>query len=153
MYRTKPPKTPRALMYAGILPFAGCLTAMVFAQDNPGQTQLAALIMVVYGAVILSFVGGVRWGVEMTKRERPRLGELLASILGALFGWALVIGFFQLEYTMRPWLCVGMAALFIVYYFYDLTSRDVPQWYRSARIWPTLGAAISLLGCAYFISV
>jgi hypothetical protein len=139
MFRSSPPQAPMSLMFLGIIPFIASAGAMVVWRDDIALMITAATWLMVYGAVILSFLGGVRWGVEIAKRERPRFAELVPSVLGALAGWTLVL------VTV-----VAMAAALALHYFYDLVSPEVPRWYRQMRVWPTLGAVLSL-AVAYFL--
>ena len=53
-----------ALSLAGIIPFAG-LTALLFLLPDATQRSYAALALATYGAVILSFLGGMRWGAVL----------------------------------------------------------------------------------------
>lgn len=148
MFRSKPPQKPMALMVLGIIPFAASAGAMVVWRDDIALMITAALWLLVYGAVIMSFLGGVRWGVEIAKRERPRYVELIPSVLGALVGWALVLAAFR--FGVQPWAVAAMAGALTLHYVYDLASAELPRWYRQMRVWPTLGAVLSL-AVAYFL--
>jgi Na+/proline symporter len=83
------PRLPPLLIIlglAGLLPFLIFgLASVGFAAARP-QDALAALIG--YGAVTLSFLGAVHWGLVLgeaaPKAERPRL---LLGIVPALLGW------------------------------------------------------------------
>lgn len=82
-----PPGTD-ALGYGGLLPFA-LLTAALWALD-PGHRlhSLALTGLLAYGAVILSFLGAVHWGLVLA-RPGPRAPLLLAlgvvpSLVGAV---------------------------------------------------------------------
>jgi hypothetical protein len=72
---------------AGALPFlAGAVLAHIRDAAHAGWAVAAALA---YGAVILSFLGGIQWGLAMSvvapaTRLWHRLG---ASVLPALLGW------------------------------------------------------------------
>lgn len=74
---------------AGIIPFILCGLGAVAA--NNVTSMLAAYVLIAYGAVILSFLGGVHWGftlaVEPDPAERPRLS---LGVIPALAGWAAV---------------------------------------------------------------
>lgn len=142
MFRSKPPQAPMALMFMGIIPFAASAGAMVVWRNDIALMITAALWLLIYGAVILSFLGGVRWGVEIAKRERPRYVELIPSVLGALVGWALVLTAFR--FGVQPWGIAAMAGALTLHYVYDLMSGELPRWYRQMRVWPTLGAVLSL---------
>lgn len=71
---------------AGLAPFIGCgLGAM--ARDGEADRMLAALIA--YGAVMLSFLGGMQWGFALpagaeVRRQRWRL---VLGVLPPLVGW------------------------------------------------------------------
>ena len=148
MFRQSPPQVPMALMFGGVIPFASSAGAMFVFRDDLAMMNLAALWLLVYSAIILSFLGGVRWGAEIAKRERPRFAELGPSVLGALVGWGMVMAVFQ--HGMQTWLFAGMGAALTLHYLYDGISPELPLWYRRMRLWPTLGAVFSL-AFAYFL--
>lgn len=77
------------LGHAGLIPFvAGALllTAVAFNFANPASAGHVALALVVYGAVILSFLGGVRWGTAMARQETAAMPYAL-SVVPSLLGW------------------------------------------------------------------
>ncbi|MCC3246965.1 DUF3429 domain-containing protein [Methylocystis sp. WRRC1] len=84
------PPAAKSLGYAGALPFlAGALLALpVFGVLRPfGLTLLLG-----YGAIILSFMGGVHWGVAMA-REDYDLARLARSVAPSIVALAaFVIG-------------------------------------------------------------
>lgn len=150
MYKLKTPQAPLALTTLGLVPFLAAGGSMVawrvdadWQAANPIFPQIAGLWLLVYGALILSFLGGVRWGAEMTRRDKPRFGELLLSILGVIIGWALTIAYFQWQPDRI--LLIGMAAALSLHYLVDLMSGEMPLWYRKLRLWPTIGAVLSLI--------
>ncbi len=79
----------------GVLPFAALATAALLGLDwrygLPGGLFRHGLVA--YGAVILSFLGGVRWGVALRHGDMPgRTGLLVVSVIPSLAAWvALVI--------------------------------------------------------------
>lgn len=148
MFRQSPPQVPMALMFGGVIPFASSAGAMIVWREDLALLNLAALWLLVYSAIILSFIGGVRWGAEIAKRERPRFAELGPSVLGALAGWGLVMAGFQ--HGMQTWMFAAMGAALTLHYLYDAISPELPLWYRRMRLWPTLGAVLSLV-VAYFM--
>ena len=71
---------------AGLIPFV--LTAAVQWLPQPGWRMLAAMALLGYGAVIVSFLGGIHWGLAMRSASRERgtvvfrqHGELLPAVL------------------------------------------------------------------------
>jgi hypothetical protein len=133
-----------ALVYAlaGLLPFIAS-TALVFL--GGAETEVAVVVEALYGAVILSFLGGARWGIEI-QRMTPRAGvitlTMAPSVLG--FGAALwTMGGNQGSHAVSG--LGALAVLFIATGAWDVTSPDVPDWYPRLRIALTL-AVVSLLG-------
>jgi Protein of unknown function (DUF3429) len=85
-------KMALALMSFGALPFIG---AAVLAVSNAGDVRgfQADQIAVAYGAVILSFLGGIRWGDAIAKGPAA---TLFISVLPSLAGFlALLINNFN----------------------------------------------------------
>lgn len=80
----KIPFSALVLGWAGVLPFAAGALAMLIGAP-PGRNALLPLL--IYGAVILSFLGGVRWGMAMRLSGAERGQALAQSIVPALIGW------------------------------------------------------------------
>ena len=140
------PPAPLWLTLAGIVPFFGTTIALWMWRDDIGLLLTAALWQLVYAAMILSFLGGVRWGYEMARQDTPRWGLMGLSVLGALAGWALVMAAFNP--VIKAWMLALMAGFFVLHYIFDRFSADLPGWYRAIRFWPTLAAALCLLFAA-----
>ncbi len=129
---------PAALLgLAGLLPFVvGALATL----DGGPLGRWAPSALLGYSAVILSFMGGVHWGLAMAA-ERPSWLRYGASVVPALLGWAaLLIG-------------GGLAFLLLVASFASLLAYDLgavrageaPAWYPRLR-WPsTLVVTLCLL--------
>ncbi len=64
-----PQTTARRLAYAGLVPFVlgALLVWLVRAEAHP----YVALALSAYAAVILSFLGGIHWGLAMRQAEQP----------------------------------------------------------------------------------
>lgn len=64
-----PQTTARRLAYAGLIPFVlgALLVWLVRAEAHP----YVALALSAYAAVILSFLGGIHWGLAMRLAEQP----------------------------------------------------------------------------------
>lgn len=141
------PILPLVLTVSGVSPFAACAYVAATTEDVILAAQ-ARLWLAVYAAVILSFLGGVRWGLAM-KFDPPPAVTLSLSVLGALAGWAFVlIGFSQ---TVSAGLFMGIAGLFGLHWLWDMLSGgDAPAWYQGARTIATAGAVSSLLLAAAF---
>lgn len=141
MFKTTPP-APLALTLSGILPFVGLALAMVWFRDDIALRSTMALWLLIYAAVIASFVAGVRWGVEIARLEAPSASMLGLSVVPPLLAWVAVGVYFRFADAL---VFLGMAVLFAALYAWDRGSPDLPKWYRGLRVWPSLGAAFSLL--------
>jgi hypothetical protein len=142
MSKLKSPNAPVILTALGAIPFLVPAGLMVIYRADTILLNTIGLWLLVYAAVILSFLGGVRWGVEIVKREKPRFGELALSVMGALIGWIAVMAFFRFT---APWIMGALSCALVLHYLVDRASLDMPVWYRRLRLWPTLAAALCLL--------
>ena len=136
---TMPPVT-LWLGLAGLIPFvvlAGALvlwlTLPVF--GGPGAIRQA---LVLYALAILSFLGGIRWGIAMNYADQPiALRDFVLSVVPALVGWAAVL----FAPGAALWLLTG-AFVVLGLYDYGLACRTVaPEWYGRLRL--GLSAAVS----------
>lgn len=79
------------LGYAGLLPFVGPVLMMWF---EPDLLDWAIEILLVYGAVITSFLGGIHWGFAM-RADAGEAGSpearLLWGVMPAIVGWVAVL--------------------------------------------------------------
>lgn len=82
------PALAQALGYAGLLPFvAGALLVWLV---HPEAQPYATLALSAYGAVILSFLGGIAWGLAFRHADPPP--RLLAwGVLPSLVAWPAVM--------------------------------------------------------------
>lgn len=95
-----------------------------------------------YGAVILSFLGGVRWGNALgIGGGRHRSIALALSVLPALAGWTAL--------ALPPLLGVGLLiAGFLLQGQWDVMAADqgrLPGWFGKLRMLLTAAAVVSLL--------
>src|SRR5690554_1238267 len=100
------------LAWAGLIPFMG--SAVLGAVGL--WSELLLPIFLVYSAVILSFLGGIHWGLVMAgKLDQPERA-LLLCMLPSLVGWIAV--------TLLPELyaLVVLAAAYLLWLNYDLSK-------------------------------
>lgn len=134
------PIPPTALILGGLglLPFVVLALSQWFAWPFiPSQRGLASGM--IYGAVILSFLGGIRWGVAL--RPSPRQSfDLSASVISSLIGWVALL--------LSP--VVGLGLLisgFLLQALWDILSVEqgyLPNWYGKLRMLLTCGAVLAL---------
>ncbi|MDQ6645773.1 MAG: DUF3429 domain-containing protein [Pseudomonadota bacterium] len=80
------PRGMPALAWSGVLPFA---LAVVAAIVTPTSAGFAAAVFISYGAVILSFLGGARWGRALA--TGAGLGRFVEAILPSLIGFSALL--------------------------------------------------------------
>lgn len=126
---------------AGLVPFAaGALSVWV---SLPLVTPESGLkLIVTYGAIILAFLGGIRWGTALGPLEgRQQDAEFSASVLGSLAGLAAVF------LAAIPALALLIAG-FLLQALWDVTSVEagrLPQWFGRLRMLLTTAAVVSLV--------
>ena len=128
-------KVPRSAGWLGGLgaaPFIGLAGAMPFLNGAP--RLLVAHALVAYGATILSFLGGVHWGLAIgshSSRDDGKLGaRLTLSVCPSLAGWAALL---VAETPGLIVLAIAVAAMLWV----DIRAsrvREAPPWYARLRI-------------------
>ncbi len=137
------PRPALILGWAGVIPFALLTTAVVL------DITLWALDprwgLRAYGACILSFLGGVQWGLLLPRNEGglSPFPRYLFSILPSL------VGFLCLLIPNLPGL-IGLLIGFIGLLAYDVSTMHhglAPRWYASLRVQLTV-AVVLLLGIA-----
>ncbi|MBE7218003.1 MAG: DUF3429 domain-containing protein [Caulobacteraceae bacterium] len=130
---------------AGLVPFFVAAAAMWAGPGRLGHwAGVAVLALLAYGATIISFLGGVRWGFELQRPGGPDPRLLFLSVTPQIAAWALL---FLPMPGAEPlaWRFGGLLALLVLVGVADVLSRDLPQWYRTLRIPLTVGAGAALL--------
>ena len=135
------PASALVLGLAGLVPFA--VGALSLWTPLPVVTaELGLKLVVTYGAVILSFLGGIRWGTAIGPYDGRRQGlEFSTSVLGPLAGLAAVF------LPAVPGLTLLIAG-FLLQALWDVTSVEsgrLPQWFGRLRMVLTAGAVVSLI--------
>ena len=138
---TSIPGTALLLGLAGLIPFiAGAASLWVPLPLLPPALGLE--LVAGYGAIILSFLGGIRWGTAIGPYDTQRQGlEFSASVLGSLAGLA------ALFIPPVPALTLLIAG-FLMQALWDVTSVEagrLPAWFGKLRMLLTGGAVISLI--------
>jgi hypothetical protein len=133
------------LTFAGAVPFL-VATATLFA-DQAHVRVPAIAALVTYSAVILSFLGGIEWGLALRDEvgtERTRAMALGLSAVPSLAAWAVL-------WLPSPTAQVGTAlAIFVFVWAADqwLCSRGLlPSWFVDLRTAITVLVAV-ILGVA-----
>jgi hypothetical protein len=116
----------RSLGLAGLTPFIAALLLALLAR-NDAQRALGLQAFVAYAAVILSFLGGIRWGAALTAPSFRLLG---LAVLPSLLAFGLLL--------LPPREALPLFALgFAVVGGFDVLRRVTPNWpgwFRTLRL-------------------
>lgn len=83
------PSGASALGYGGLVPFVAAVLGIALFDGE--LRALAARALLAYGAVILSFLGAVHWGLLLARPVADAPPRLLAGVLPALAGWVALL--------------------------------------------------------------
>lgn len=129
------------LGYAGLLPAIG-LSLWLFGipDDHAWRAQTIALLTS-YAAIVLSFLGGIRWGIALSQ-PGDDVGRVYAlAVLPALGGWA---AFF----VPPPYSFVLLAVAFAAHGAWDTLSAQasrMPDWFARLRMQLTAGIVVTMI--------
>ena len=137
MQISAPPRAALYLGFAGVAPFL--LGLLLLFVGNASLRVWGSWLLLAYGAIILSFMGGVHWGAAMLRSDTelaalgrsvlPSLLALPAAALGGSSGLLL--------------LALGFGGL-LIYDESEVRSGRLPSWYPALRR-PLTGIVVACL--------
>ena len=118
-----------------LLPFP--ISAGVYGYGPKVDAREAVTVLLTWSAVVLSFLAGVRWGLESSRRT-PRRGRLAVALLFAVVAWGLLLARwrFSLAWTLTAYL-----AAFMLQWLSDHVAPD------AAARFPRLSTAVTAAAC------
>jgi len=142
IHNRKIPRAPLALGVAGLTPFWILTLSLVTGIGFGYEPSAIASALVAYGAVILSFTGGIRWGIAVTAEEQgPAKREYAISVIPSLLGWMVLL-------LPADWQLGTLATLVILVGLFDygMVCREVaPEWFGRLRLILAGGAGVALI--------
>lgn len=135
-HSTQTPTIPQALGFGGALPFlAGAFVTSVLP-----DISLAVRVTQLYGASILSFLGGVHWGLALRNPTTTVAArDFTVSVVPSLVAWGAAVA------PPHQGLAV-LSSSFVALFVYDrfrlaLLAQPIPKWYFPMRLPLTVAAA------------
>jgi Protein of unknown function (DUF3429) len=138
------------LGYAGLIPFFAMAALLVFGRYQHDVDRLTVeMVLLLYGAIILTFVGALSWAHAM---HRAELGSswMVWSVVPSLVAWlAMCITLIRPDLPMRMTVCLLIAG-FLAQLIADFRMRKAlvegrfPDWFMRMRVHLTLTACASL---------
>ncbi len=142
LHERKIPRAPLVLGVAGLIPFWILTLALVTGVGFGYAPSAIAFALVAYGAVIISFTGGIRWGIAVTAEEQePATREYAISVIPSLLGWMVLL-------LPPDWQLGTLATLVILVGLFDygMVCREVaPEWFSRLRLILAGGAGVALI--------
>ncbi len=148
------PTAPLLLGLGGLIPFYVSAALIWFpaffthtlgdapASFNSAWHLLGRQSLGIYGAVILSFLGGIRWGnLLQDEQQINRWGPLCQSVVPSLVAWPALL-------LPTTWMLTVLSAGFAVQYAMDAKAvrhNILPLWFGRLRLILTTGAILALL--------
>lgn len=124
------PRLPWGLGLAGLIPFLALAGASWLA---PAAWQVVIIpAFLTYSAVILSFLGGVQWGVAMSLESQDSAGfqaRLVLSMAPSLIAWPALL----LHPVIGAWVLIIGFLLIRLYECGEASRELLPGWYQSLR--------------------
>ncbi|XP_017577020.1 transmembrane protein 69 [Pygocentrus nattereri] len=137
----KAPKPALYLGFSGLIPFVSAPLLMAISEAYVPEVAYA---QVVYGASIVSFLGGARWGFALPESSpaKPDWLNLANSVVPSLIAWlALLFSHNIIQSGMIVIIGLGVSL------HYDLALLPTyPSWFKALRTILTTVAFFSLLG-------
>jgi hypothetical protein len=142
------PPAALALGLGGLIPFIVCAAAVAFDARPPliGEPMRA---LAGYGAAILSFLGGVRWGFALRMSDAGLQARAFAlSVLPSIAAWLLLLAPPAMALAAMPimFLLLGIADR-------RMTDIGAPPWFARLRTLLTTIVVLALLGAVAGIAL
>ncbi|MDE2356160.1 MAG: DUF3429 domain-containing protein [Alphaproteobacteria bacterium] len=152
MPRSPTPIPAGPLIYGllGLIPF---VAPPVLALARPGLASSLLQAQAIYAALILSFLGGARWGFAVL-RDPPPLRTVSLSMLPTLAALSLLLTPERLApeplspERLAPWRLGALALALALHGLWDARGGAGPSWYPRLRAGLTAVACLGLLAGA-----
>lgn len=116
----------------GVIPFWALLASSLL---EPNWADVAAAVEAAYAALILSFLGGARWGLAV--RDAPPNPVVVGLAMTPTLAGLAVLVFAHGEMRVQ---LLALAAALTLSWAWDFSAKDMPPWYGRLRTVLTLGA-------------
>jgi len=141
------PRPALLLGAAGLVPFAAAPALMLSSGAFSPELLHAQLA---YGACILSFLGGVRWGLTLPEGapQPPDWRNLGQAVAPSLVAWA---GLLTPPAAGSLFVMAGLG----VAAYWDVTLYGYPGWFKALRFCLSVGAILAMwtvLMCKWFLA-
>ena len=138
--------TPGVVLIYGVLGLSGFLGPPLVSLLAPEYGDLALRLLIAYAALILSFLGGARWGLAVSGPS-PSPITISLAMLPTLFALAIVMA----PMNARVWQIGALVLGLALQWLWDVRARGLPGWYPGLRTLLSSGAIVGLIAGAVFL--
>jgi len=141
--QTQVPSAAKWLGASGAIPFIALSFAALSFEG--ALWERACFAIAAYGAVILSFLGGIHWGLAVAEGEQvagggERFVRLGGSVVPSLIGW----GALFLSTSTGLFVLAAAFAGMLLFDWHASQKARAPRWYPKLR-WPLTGVVVMSL--------
>jgi hypothetical protein len=133
--RDAAPKPLWLMAVLALMPFP--ISAGLYGYGPPAEARVAVSVLITWSATVLSFLAGVRWGLESSRRP-PRWGRLAGACGFGIIAWGLLLARWRLDLA---WTLTAYLAAFMLQWLSDHAAPD------TAARFPKLSTAITVAAC------
>jgi Protein of unknown function (DUF3429) len=138
------PVAPLALGVSGLIPFWGLALALLIYSALGRETNRIVFALAAYAAIIISFLGGIRWGLAVAAKAED-VKPYAISVVPSLVAWAALAAPGHWRFVI-----LGLVALALGPLDLELVrSGQAPAWFGRLRMILSTGAGIALLMAAF----
>ncbi|GGK38817.1 DUF3429 domain-containing protein [Salinarimonas ramus] len=135
------PPVPLVLGAAGLIPFYVPAVALLAGADLGWGADALGLALAAYGALILSFLGGIRWGIAVAMEEQDAARrEYVISVVPSLLAFAAL----ALPGEARLWTLCGLHVALGLLDYGLVCREEAPEWFGRLRLALAGAAALAL---------
>ena len=136
--RRGPGDLPGLIAYVGLAPMVAAGLVVVFGGIGPFGAGVALAALKYYSAIVLGFLGGIRWGMAMRVETTARGAMLIAASIVPAF--IAVVALLLPDAAGLGLLAAGIAGMG-AWDVWSIEAGGGPSWYGRVRLRSTLIAA------------
>lgn len=138
--RARAPAPPTIWLFGLLSIVPLFIAAWVYCYGPLNLRGAGLLALLGYCTALLSYLGGIRCGLEFARRA-PRWRLIAMSLIAPLLAFALLLGATDFDVV---WQISGFLLAFLLQWIWDVNDHEGPEWRPRLRTLLTAGAAIPL---------
>lgn len=138
--RARAPAPPTIWLFGMLSIVPLFVAAWLYCYGPPPMRAAGLLALLGYCTALLSYLGGIRCGLEFARRM-PRWRIIAMSLIAPFFAFGLLLGAAGFGVV---WQVSGFLLAFLLQWIWDVNDQDGPLWRPRLRTLLTGGAAIPL---------